>query len=110
MRSAVRDLLPAAVRRSQAKLGIDLSLARRMRRLTARTMAERLGVSLSTYGRIERGDAAAGIGAYAMALYVRGVGTPFDGLIDQRHDDQGLLLDAERVPRRVRPRKDAQPT
>ena len=37
-----------------------------------------------------------------MALFVLGFGELFAEIIDQRHDDQGLLLDAERVPKRVR--------
>ena len=30
-------------------------------------------------------------------------------IVDPRHDDQGLLLDAERLPKRVRPRKMLRP-
>ena len=40
MRSAVLDTLPLKVRRSLAKLGADLALARKKRNLTIRMMAE----------------------------------------------------------------------
>jgi hypothetical protein len=30
------------------------------------------------------------------------MGTPFDGLIDASKDDTGLLLEEERLPKRVR--------
>lgn len=102
MRSAVRDLLPGQVRRSLVKFGGDLSLARRKRTLTVGMMAERLGVSRATYTRMEKGDASVALGAYAQALFVLGFGAILGDLIDQRKDDQGLLLDSDRVPKRVR--------
>jgi DNA-binding XRE family transcriptional regulator len=92
------------VRRSLAKLGRDISVARRKRRLTQAMMAERLGVSTATYVRIERGDPTTGLAAYAMALFVLGLGTPFGDLVDAGRDDQALLLEADRLPRRVRPK------
>lgn len=105
MRSAVHDVLPLAVRRSLAKLGRDIALARRKRRLTTRMMAERLGVAKSTYLRVEKGDATVSMGVYAMTLFVLGLGDELGDLVDASADSQGLLLDAERVPKRVRPKK-----
>ena len=105
MRSAVMDVLPAKVRRSLAKLGADLALARKRRHLTTAMMAERLGVARSTYLRVEKGDPTVSMGAYAMALFVLGFEGSLVELADTRRDDQGLLLDAERLPRRVRVKK-----
>jgi len=68
-------------------------------------MAERIGVAKSTYARMEKGDPAVAMGAYAMALLVLGFGEAMGDLIDVRHDERGLLLDEERLPQRVRPRK-----
>ncbi len=105
MRSASSDLLPPRIRRSLAKFGADLALARRKRRLTVAMMAERLGVAKTTYLRAERGDPKVALGVYAMALFVLGFGdAPFD-IADPRRDDQGLLLDQERLPKRVRAKK-----
>lgn len=98
--------MPTVVRRGLVKFGADLSLARRKRRLTAQMLAERIGVSKTTYLKMEKGDPATAVGAYAMALFVLGFGTVFGELIDQRRDDQGLLFDAARVPRRVRVHQD----
>ena len=42
MRSSVLDTLPPRVRRSLAKFGADLAVARKKRRLTTQMMAERL--------------------------------------------------------------------
>lgn len=102
MRSAVFDVLPPALRRSLAKLGGDIGLARRKRSLTVAMMAERLGVAKSTYLRVEKGDPATSIGVYAMALFVLGFGEVLGDLVEPSRDVHGLLLDAERLPRRVR--------
>jgi DNA-binding XRE family transcriptional regulator len=106
MRSSVQDLLPPKVRRSLTKFGADLAMARRKRHLTTAMMAERLGVAKSTYVRVEKGDPTVSMGAYAMALFVLGFGDAFAELVDASRDEQGLLLDAERVPKRVRSRKE----
>jgi len=105
MRSAIHDVLPAGLRRSLAKFGHDLAVARRKRQLTMGMMAERTGLAKSTYARIEQGDPAVAMGAYAMALFVLGFGEVFRDLIDARRDDDGLLLDEERLPKRVRLKK-----
>jgi len=104
MRSHVFDRLPPSVLRSLKKLGRDLSIARRKRRLTARMMAERMSVSTPTYLRAERGDPTVALGVYAMALFVLGLGSPLGDLIDASRDDQALVLDVERLPERVRPK------
>jgi DNA-binding XRE family transcriptional regulator len=105
MRSSLHDLLPPGLRRSLSKFGMDLARARRKRHLTAAMMAERIGVAKSTYVRIEKGDPAVAMGAYAMALFVLGFGEALGDLVDARHDEQGLLLDEERLPKRVRIKK-----
>ncbi len=105
MRSGLHHLLPSRLRRSLSKFGKDLAIARRKRRLTLEMMAERVGVAKSTYVRIEKGDPAVAMGAYAMALFALGFGEPLGDLVDVRRDDEGLLLDEERIPKRVRIKK-----
>ena len=105
MRSAIHDVLPASLRRSLAKFGHDLAVARRKRHLTVAMTAQRTGLAIATYSRVEKGDPSVAMGAYAMALFVLGFGEPFGNLTDARHDDEGLLLDEQRLPKRVRVRK-----
>jgi DNA-binding XRE family transcriptional regulator len=105
MRSALHDVLPPGLRRSLAKFGVDLARARRKRHLTVAMMAERVGVAKSTYARLEKGDPAVAMGAYAMALFVLGFGEALGDLVDARRDEHGLLLDEERLPQRVRIKK-----
>ena len=109
MRSAVVDTLPSKVKRALGKLGADITLARKKRSLTALMMAERLGVAKSTYLKVERGDPTVAMGAYAMTFFVLGFDDALGEIVDPRRDDQGLLLDAERLPKRIRVRKTPRP-
>ena len=95
------DLMAMPVRRSLAKFGVDLSVARRKRRLSVAMVCERLGISRATWARMEKGDPRVSMGAYGQAMFVLGFGTPFDEVIDQSKDERGLLLEAERLPRRI---------
>lgn len=104
MKSPLYERLPQPVLRSLKKLGRDMGIARRKRRLTAEMMAERMGTSKPTYLRAEQGDPTVGLGVYAMALFVLGLGSPFGDLVDASRDDQALVLDVERLPERVRPK------
>ena len=103
---ATSAILPTPVRKSLAKLGRDIQIARRRRRLTIAMMAERLAIAVPTYIKIEKGDPGVSVGAYAMAIYTLGLGAPLGDLADPARDTQGLLLETERLPERVRPRKD----
>lgn len=40
-----------------------------------------------------------------MALFVLGFGDAIGDMVDPRRDDVGLLLDVERLPKRIRPKK-----
>ena len=109
MKSTIAETLPMRVRRSLAKLGKDIALARRKRSLTVLMMAERLGVAKSTYLKLEKGDPSVALGTYAMAFFVLGFGEVLGDILDARQDEQGLLLDQQRMPKRVRPPSAARP-
>lgn len=98
-----RPNLPPRIARSLEKLGADIEIARKKRRLTMAALCERAGISVPLYQRLIRGASGTSVGAYAMVLFSLGRGTPFDTLLDMAQDDTGLLLDQERLPKRVRP-------
>lgn len=102
-------ILPMRVRKGLLKMGRDLSIARKKRNLTASMMAERIGVADTTYYRMEKGDPKVALGSYAMAFFVLGLGEPLSNIVDASLDDQGLLLEAERLPQRVRRPKSERP-
>jgi hypothetical protein len=65
-------------------------------------MAERVGVAKGTYLKVEKGDPGAAMGVYAMSLFALGLSDALSKIADVSRDDTGLLLDAERLPKRVR--------
>ena len=107
MKQSRTELLPSPVRRALRKLGTDISIARRKRRVTTGMMAERIGITAVTYFKVERGDPGVGLGTYALALYSLGLGTPWADLVDAGRDETGLLLDLERIPKRARTRTES---
>jgi DNA-binding XRE family transcriptional regulator len=95
--------LAAGLRRIKADKQ-RVQLAPRKRNLTMAMMAERIGAAKTTYLKVEKGAPSVSMGIYAMALYVLGFRDAIGDIVDPGRDDVGLLLDIERLPKRVRPR------
>ena len=94
--------IPLPVERALLKLGSDLSLARRRRHISQASLAERMGASLSTVRRMEKGDARVPIHFFARALHVFGELQALEHLLDTPKDEIGLALMDEQLPKRVR--------
>ena len=92
--------LPAA--HALRKLGRDLALARRKRRISTADMASRLFVSRDTLWRLERGEPAVAIGTLATALFVLQLHDRLANLAAPASDALALQLDEKRVPQRIR--------
>ena len=94
--------LPLPVDRAIKKLGADLSLARRRRKMTQAMLAERLGTSIMTVRRMEDGHPGTALQYLARALQVFGALEKLNALLDSSQDTVGLIMMDERVPVRVR--------
>lgn len=103
-------ILPLPVARALKKLGHDLALARRRRRFTQESMAERLQTSVSTLRRLEKGDSRISVGLVAQALFVLGELEKINGLLDTANDEIGLSLMNEQLPQRIRSKGGKPPT
>lgn len=101
-------IMPTPVARALVKLGHDLSLARRRRKLTQESMAERIQTSVATLRRMEKGDPRIPIGIIAQAFFVLGDLNKVSGMLDTASDGIGLSLMNEQLPQRVR-EKDRKP-
>src|SRR5580698_4268283 len=64
--------LPPAAAQALKTLGENLAIARNRRRESQRTWAKRVGVSVPTLIRMERGDPGVGAGIYTTALWLMG--------------------------------------
>jgi len=97
-----------SARRALVALGGNIRTARLKRRISVKDFAERVGVSESTIGRLEKGDDGVSIGALAMACLVLGEIGRISDLLDPGSDDTGLLLERQTLPKRIdRKRKPA---
>jgi transcriptional regulator with XRE-family HTH domain len=64
--------LPPAAAQALKTLGENLAIARSRRRESQRTWAKRIGISIPTLIRMERGDPGVGAGIYITALWLIG--------------------------------------
>jgi transcriptional regulator with XRE-family HTH domain len=97
--------LPLLVARAIQKLGLDLSLARRRRHISQASLAERIGASLNTVKRMEKGDPRVPLHFVARTLHVFGDIERLSQLLDSSQDQIGLVLMDEQLPKRIRARK-----
>jgi len=93
--------LPLSVRRALKKLGADIGVARKRRRLPMTVVAQRAFISRNTLTRVERGEAGVSIGIYATVLFVLGLADRLNQLADPLTDDVGLSLENSRLPTRT---------
>jgi len=98
-------LTPLPVNRAIEKFGGDLALARRRRRFSQESMAKRIGISVASLRRLEKGDPSLSWGAIVRALNVLGEIEKVNDLLDTAKDDIGLLLMDEQLPQRIRRKK-----
>jgi transcriptional regulator with XRE-family HTH domain len=102
---SISSSIPIAAAHALRRLGRDLSLARRKRRISTSDMAARLFVSRDTLWRLERGDPTVALGTLATAAFVLGLHGRLSGLASPEIDELALRLDERRVPQRIRRRQ-----
>ncbi len=109
MRRSSPPLLPR-IRRLLEQVGANLELARRRRRYSAQTVAERAGISRKTLYRVEQGDPAVSLGIYARVLQVLRLEQDLaqlaaDDELGRKLQDAGLVT-RRRAARRPAPQPD----
>ena len=102
--------VPMPVERAIVKLGNDLALARLRRHISQASLATRIGASVSTVKRMEKGDMRVPLHFIARALYVFGEIERLATLSDTAKDDIGLALADAKLPQRVRQKTRHPPT
>jgi len=110
--------LPPVVTAALRQLGDNLAVARKRRKESQRAWAGRIGVSIPTLIRMEKGDPGVSMGAYATALWLMGRVQVLGELADPATDLAALEQDVraarqravrspESVARRLRSKKPA---
>ena len=93
-------MLPPAASSALVRLGENLAIARVRRRESQRVWAKRLGVSVPTLIRVERGDPGVAIGVIASALWMLGRAPALAELADPSLDRGALEMDVREAGRR----------
>ena len=105
MRTSATQALPRAARQALVKLGADIAVARKKRRISTVSMAERAFISRGTLYKVERGAPSVSMGIYATVLAILGLADRLAQAADRRIDSLGLDIEEDRLPRKVRPRR-----
>jgi hypothetical protein len=82
--------LPPAAAQALRGMGENLAIARVRRRESQRNWAKRLGISVPTLIRMERGDPGVSVGIYATALWLMGRVASLPGVADPAVDKGAL--------------------
>lgn len=83
------------------RLGHDIRVARKKRRMSVADFCERLGVTDKTLAKLETGDGGVRLETLAMALMVLGELHRLGEMLDPAKDDTGLVLEQARLPVRI---------
>ena len=98
-------MVPIPVERAVRKLGQDIRDARLRRRISTAVMAERASISRTTLNKVEKGDLGVSLSSYATVLFVLGMAERLGDLVEVKTDTVGLELEEERLPQRIRKRR-----
>jgi transcriptional regulator with XRE-family HTH domain len=100
-----QEQLSPRVRKAVTQLGRDIQTARRKRRLSQGDLAAKMGVSVGSVQRLERGEPGVSIGTLAMAFLALGSLHRFQEVLDPASDDIGMLRDQDHLPQRIRKKR-----
>lgn len=101
MKSNATSTLPRAARNALVKLGEDIVVARKKRRISTISMAERAFISRNTLYKVEHGDPTVSIGIYATVLSLLGLVDKLGDIADRRDDSLGLDIEEYHLPKTI---------
>ena len=91
--------LPPEAANALAALGEHLALARVRRKESQRQWAQRIGVSVPTLIRMERGDPSVSVGVYTTALWLLGLSSALSEIACPAKDLRALEADVRAASR-----------
>jgi transcriptional regulator with XRE-family HTH domain len=97
--------LPGSVSDALVELGTAVRVGRIRRRLSAQDFASRLGVTLPTLRKLERGDPGVAVATFVTAIWLIGLLERMRDLATPESDVLGNMLEVSRLPQRVRKSK-----
>ncbi len=98
--------LPLQVTAALVDISEGIRAARLRRQQSARELAARIGVSLPTLRKLERGDPTVSFGTFATALWVLNMLEPVQEAVRPESDRLAASLEASRLTKRVRRKRE----
>jgi transcriptional regulator with XRE-family HTH domain len=98
--------LPGNVTSTLHQLGRAIRVARLRRRQSAQDFASRLGVTLPTLRKLERGDPGVALATFVSAFWLIDMLDRLRDLAKPESDVLGNMLESSRLPQRVRRSRD----
>ena len=97
-------MIQLAVKLGIKRLGEDLAIARKRRRIKEQLMADRLGVTRATLRRMEAGMPSVSMGTYASAVFCLSPQRfkDFMAILAPENDTIGLAISDIDLPKRIR--------
>ena len=100
-----KKLLPIQSQEALTIIGQNIKEARIKRRISTVLMAQKTGITRITIGKIEKGNPNVSIGAYALVIFNLGLTDKLKNLLDPIQDTEGMNLERQRYPKRIRYKK-----
>ena len=100
MKTQATSTLPRVARQALIKLGEDIAVARKKRRISTVSMAERAFISRGTLYKVEKGDPSVSMGIYATVLSLLGLIEGLGNVADRGTDTLGWILTKTDCPRK----------
>ena len=101
------SFLPPEAGAALASIGESLAIARVRRNESQRTWARRIGISVPTLIKMERGDPSVSMGVYATALWMIGLSGALGELAKPEKDLRALDADVRKISNTLSARKKA---
>lgn len=101
MKSSAQSALPRQARQALKKLGADIRIARRKRRMPTASLAERAFISRGTLYKVEQGDPSVSMGIYASVISILGFAGRLGDVVDREADAVGLDIDEAHLPKKI---------
>ena len=91
MKTLATSRLPRAARQALIKLGLDIAVARKKRRISTVSMAERAFISRGTRYKVGKGDPSVSMSIYAPVSSILGLIEGFGNVADRGTGTLGLV-------------------
>ncbi|RVH69194.1 XRE family transcriptional regulator [Sinorhizobium meliloti] len=89
------------IERVMRKIGEDISIGRRVRKIAADDFARRIGISRATLHRLENGDPGIAFNTVAMALHALGRLDALANIADAANDHVTMMQMKNAAPKRI---------